>query len=179
MRQLLTNVTRGMVTFRSPAVRFLPAHLLRVAVVEDEAERGVLQRQVGDKLGDALPDRVVGDELGQADLRDAAERLPDAAAQRLGIDVDLLEERGRVRFLVGGTHVLAVDARLAHRRVQRALHGQPDGRGGGVEVQPDRDVFAGRGAAAHATSMPRRMSITRRFSNQTWSSRNRRSCSDS
>ena len=70
-----------------------------------------------------------------------AERLPDATAQRLRIDVDLLEQRGRVGFLVGGPHVLAVDARLSHRRVQRALHGQPDGRCGGVEFHPDRDIL--------------------------------------
>jgi hypothetical protein len=62
-----------------------------VAVVEDEPERGVLQRQVGDELGDALPDRMVRDELGQADLPVVAKRLADAAAQRLGIHVDLLE----------------------------------------------------------------------------------------
>ena len=84
---------------------------------------------------------MIGDELGQADLRSVPERLPDAAAQRLRIHVDLLEQRGRVGFLVGGPHVLAVDARLAHRGVQRALHGQPDGRGGGVEVHGYRDGF--------------------------------------
>ena len=49
----------------------------------------------------ALLERVPRDQLGQADLRLAAQRLADAAAQRLRVHVDLLEQGRRVGLLVG------------------------------------------------------------------------------
>src|SRR5580693_684716 len=75
-----------------PAVRLAPGHLLVLALVEDQAERAVLQRQVRDELRHALPDGVVADELSQADLRGTAQRLADPATQRVGIPVSLPEQ---------------------------------------------------------------------------------------
>ena len=123
------------------AIRVIPADLLGAGFVVDDREGVVSQRQIRDKLGDAKLERRADDEVGQPDLRGAAERGADGRPKRAGINVDLVEKRGRVRLVAfsGRADALAVEAGLADGGVERALHRQPYLGGGSVDLHREAD----------------------------------------
>src|SRR5579872_6729973 len=72
------------------AVWFVPGDRVAASVVEDDLEGLVAQRQVGDQLGEALPQRLMVEDLLEAGLAGLAQRGPHSGAQRRGVHIDPL-----------------------------------------------------------------------------------------
>src|ERR1700679_3991932 len=70
------------------AVPVMPPDLVGAGFVVDDREGVVSQRQIRDKLRGAKGERRGDDEVGQPDLRGAAERRTDSRPERAGINVD-------------------------------------------------------------------------------------------
>src|SRR5580698_4118475 len=92
-----------------------PADLFGAGVVVDDREGVVAKRQIRDELGDAVGERCGADQVRQPDLRLAAERGAYVPAERAWVDVDLLEQGGRIGLVVasGRPDGITVEARFA------------------------------------------------------------------
>src|SRR5580693_926745 len=97
-------------------VRAGPADLFGPGVVVDDREGVVAKRQIRDELGDAVRERCGADQVRQPDLRLAAERGAYVPAERAWVDVDLLEQGGRIGLVVasGRADGVAVESRSAN-----------------------------------------------------------------
>src|SRR5690606_19716724 len=73
--------------------RVAPAYGLRTRVVDDTSGLARREAEPRDELGKALLERLLLEELGEADLAARLQRLAQACAQPLLVDVELLEQR--------------------------------------------------------------------------------------
>jgi hypothetical protein len=112
-----------------------------VLFVEDDPEGLVGQRKVGHQFRQSMLQRMLAHQLGQPDLGAAKQGPEHATAQRSGIHIDLVEQRGQVGFLVGRLDRAAVDGRLGDRRIQRAFHRKHEVGRRGIQLGSDRDAF--------------------------------------